>query len=69
MARITIEDCIRVVEDRFALVVMAGIRTKQIMRGARTLVKAEENRPVVVALREIAAGHVHPEFPTETSEG
>ncbi|MFQ5697415.1 MAG: DNA-directed RNA polymerase subunit omega [Myxococcota bacterium] len=69
MARITIEDCIRVVEDRFALVIMAGIRTKQLMRGARSLVRAEENRPVVVALREIAAGDVKPDRPAEAPEG
>jgi DNA-directed RNA polymerase omega subunit len=37
---------------------MAAIRTKQIMRGARPLVRAEENKSVVVSLREIAAGHV-----------
>lgn len=57
------------VEDRFALVIMAGIRTKQLMRGARSLVRAEENRPVVVALREIAAGDVKPDRPAEAPEG
>ena len=45
------------------LVLMAGIRTKQIMRGARPMVRAEENKPVVVSLREIAAGHVQPDVP------
>jgi DNA-directed RNA polymerase subunit omega len=63
MARITIEDCSREVENRFGLVLMASIRAKQLMRGARPLVKAEENRAVVVALREIAAGNVHPDLP------
>jgi DNA-directed RNA polymerase subunit omega len=59
MARITIEDCMRAEGNRFSLVLMAAIRTKQIMRGARPLVRAEENKSVVVSLREIAAGHVH----------
>jgi DNA-directed RNA polymerase subunit omega len=58
MARITIEDCTEKVSNRFGLVLMASIRAKQLKRGARPLVKAEENRPVVVALREIAAGAV-----------
>ncbi len=63
MARITIEDCTRQVDNRFGLVLMAAIRAKQLMRGARPLVKAEENRAVVVALREIATGNVHPDLP------
>jgi DNA-directed RNA polymerase subunit omega len=65
MARITIEDCTERVGNRFALVLMAGIRAKQLMRGARPLVRAEENRPVVVSLREIAAGLIAPDLPTE----
>ena len=58
MARITIEDCMKVEKNRFSVVLMAAIRTKQIMRGARTLVRSEENKPVVISLREIAAGNV-----------
>lgn len=65
MARITIEDCTEQVGNRFSLVVVAAIRAKQLMRGARALVKAEENRSVVVALREVAAGHVMPEAPAD----
>jgi len=67
MARITIEDCTAVVTNRFQLVLMAGIRTKQIMRGARRLVRAEENKPVVVALREIAAHQVEADLGREGS--
>ncbi len=63
MARITIEDCTRHVPNRFHLVQMAAIRTKQIKRGAKVLVQAEENKPVVVSLREIAAGYVKPDYP------
>ena len=68
MARITIEDCTERVPNRFALVLMTAIRAKQLKRGARALVKAEENRDVVVSLREIAAGYVLPEMPSEEAE-
>lgn len=65
MARITIEDCTEKVGNRFSLVLMAAIRAKQLMRGARPLVRADENRAVVVSLREIAAGHVAPDAAEE----
>lgn len=61
MARITIEDCTREVGNRFRLVLMAAIRSKQLMRGARSLVRAEENKEVVISLREIASGKVKPD--------
>jgi DNA-directed RNA polymerase subunit omega len=65
MARITVEDCTEVVPNRFHLVQMASIRTKQLKKGARTLVQAEDNKEVVVALREIAAGYIKPDYPAE----
>ncbi len=68
MARITIEDCIERVPNRFHLVQMAGIRTKQLKKGARPLVDAEENKEVVMALREIAAGYIKADYP-EAAEG
>ena len=55
MARITIEDCTKTVPNRFHLVQMAAIRTKQLKKGARPLVQAEENKEVVMSLREIAS--------------
>jgi DNA-directed RNA polymerase subunit omega len=61
MARVTIEDCTRVVPNRFQLVQMAAIRTKQLKKGARSLVQTEGNKEVVTALREIAKGYVKPE--------
>ncbi|MBI4524015.1 MAG: DNA-directed RNA polymerase subunit omega [Deltaproteobacteria bacterium] len=57
MARITVEDCLRHVNNRFELVLLAGIRARQLLNGARPLVESD-NREVVVALREIAAGKV-----------
>jgi DNA-directed RNA polymerase subunit omega len=60
MARITIEDCLQEVNNRFALVHLAAKRVKQLLKGDKTLVQAD-NREVVMALREIAAGKVKPE--------
>jgi DNA-directed RNA polymerase subunit omega len=68
MARITIEDCAEKVGNRFTLVLMASIRAKQLMRGARSMVVAEDNRPVVTSLREIAAGYVQPDLPDPSPE-
>ena len=65
MARITVEDCTQVVPNRFHLVQMASIRTKQLKKGARALLQSEENKEVVVALREIAAGYVQPDYAEE----
>jgi DNA-directed RNA polymerase subunit omega len=60
MARITIEDCMEQVPNRFHLVRMASIRAKQLKKGARSLVTADDNKEIVVSLREIAAGLVKP---------
>ncbi len=55
MARITVEDCLKEVESRFELVILGARRAKMIMKGAKPLVETD-NRPIVSALREIAAG-------------
>ncbi len=68
MARITIEDCTEKVPNRFHLVQMAAIRAKQLKQGANTLVSAEENKAVVIALREIAAGRVLPDYHEEIED-
>ncbi|HVJ17334.1 MAG TPA: DNA-directed RNA polymerase subunit omega [Polyangiaceae bacterium] len=57
MARVTVEDCLEQEENRFALVVLAASRTRQLMKGAPSLVNAKNKAPVV-SLREIAAGKV-----------
>lgn len=62
MARITIEDCIAVVPNPFELVLLARIRAKQLHKGAHPLVAAGENKSVVTALREIAAGLVRVDY-------
>ncbi len=57
MARITVEDCLERVENRFSLVLVAAERTKQLVKGRDPLiVNVDENKEVVTALREIAAG-------------
>jgi len=58
MARVTVEDCLEREENRFALVVLAAQRTRQIMKGSAALVGGK-NKASVMALREIAAGKVH----------
>ena len=58
MARITIEDCLDKVDNRFELVHMAAKRVRQIREGSEYLVSSPKNEDIVVALREIAAGKV-----------
>jgi DNA-directed RNA polymerase subunit omega len=58
MARVTVEDCLNELDNRFALVLLATGRTRQLMKGSRSLVDNQKNKEPVVALREIAAGHV-----------
>jgi len=57
MARITIEDCLKKMPNPFELTILATKRAHQLIKGAQPLVKSD-NREVVLALREIAAGKV-----------
>jgi DNA-directed RNA polymerase subunit omega len=59
MARVTVEDCLENVDNRFELVMLATKRARQIaVQGAEPLVEREGDKPTVIALREIAAGLV-----------
>ncbi len=58
MARVTVEDCLEHEENRFALVVLAARRARQLMKGSSSLVPSK-NRSAVSALREIAAKRVY----------
>ena len=58
MARITIEDCLERVENRYELVHLASKRVKQLREGSDKLVRSK-NKDIVTSLREIAAGKVH----------
>lgn len=60
MARITIEDCLKHIDNRFALVHLAIKRVKQLREGAEFLVDAPDNREIVLALREIASEKLLP---------
>jgi len=58
MARVTVEDCLDNVENRFELVLVAAKRTRQLMLGADPLVPEDRDKPTVIALREIAEGMI-----------
>ncbi|HEX8960850.1 MAG TPA: DNA-directed RNA polymerase subunit omega [Geobacteraceae bacterium] len=60
MARVTVEDCLEKVDNRFLLVMLASKRVKQLYKGARPLIENKgDNKNVVLALREIAIGKVN----------
>jgi DNA-directed RNA polymerase subunit omega len=61
MARITVEDCLEHVENRFDLVLLAARRARQISQGADPLVAPENDKPTVIALREIAENLINAE--------
>ena len=58
MARVTVEDCLDHVENRFKLVLLASKRTRQLEKGAEEFLPRNRDKSTVLALREIAAGHV-----------
>ena len=62
MARITVDDCIRYLSNRFELTLAATNRARQLSAGASPLVEANKDKPTVIALREIAAGKVGKEL-------
>ncbi|GBD25242.1 DNA-directed RNA polymerase subunit omega [bacterium HR30] len=62
MARITVEDCLNRVPNRFELALLAARRAKMLLKGARPLVESD-NKEIVTALREIAAGRVDRRYP------
>ena len=60
MARVTVEDCLDKVDNRFQLVLVATKRARQLANGVQPLVEWENDKPTIVALREIAAGLIGP---------
>lgn len=58
MARVTVEDSLEKVNNRFALVLLVAKRAKQLLRGSLPTVTSKDNKYVVTALREVAASHV-----------
>ena len=61
MARITVEDCLERIPNRFELVLLAARRAKQLLKGARPLVESD-NKEIVTALREVAATKVRLQY-------
>ncbi|MFO7970955.1 MAG: DNA-directed RNA polymerase subunit omega [Desulfobacterales bacterium] len=68
MARITIEDCLKRVKNRFLLVNMVAKRVRQIREGSEYLVSSPKNEDIVVSMREIAAGKISLKEEEEESE-
>ena len=64
MARITVDDCLDRIHNRFDLTLAAAYRARQVASGATAIVEQGRNKPTVVALREIAGGHVGREILT-----
>ena len=62
MARLTVEDCLPLIGNRFDIVLVASRRARQLELGAEPLVDAEKDKPTVIALREIAAGLMNQEI-------
>ena len=60
MARITVEDCLENIENLFEMVLVASKRARRIAHGAEPMVELENDKPTVLALREIAEGLVTP---------
>lgn len=58
MARVTVDDCLKNIPNRFQMTLAATFRARQLANGATPLVDAEKDKPTVIALREMAAGKV-----------
>ena len=56
MARITVDDCLKVIPNRFELTLAATYRARQLTNGAAPMLEANRDKPTVIALRELAAG-------------
>ena len=65
MARITVEDCLKKIDNQFDLVMTAAKRARRLANGADALVELENDKPTVIALREIAAGLITEEILNE----
>ena len=68
MARITVEDCLDNIDNIFEMVLVAAKRARRIAHGAETMVEIENDKPTVIALREIAEGHITPAILEEVEQ-
>ncbi|MDP1717155.1 MAG: DNA-directed RNA polymerase subunit omega [Burkholderiales bacterium] len=56
MARITVDDCLKIIPNRFDMTLAATFRSRQLTNGAQPMVEANRDKPTVIALRELAGG-------------
>ena len=68
MARITVEDCLQQIPNLFELVLAASKRARKLANGVEPMVEWENDKPTVVALREIAEGHINTEILEEDEQ-
>jgi DNA-directed RNA polymerase subunit omega len=68
MARITVEDCLDNIDNIFEMVLVAAKRARRIAHGSDALVELENDKPTVIALREIAEGHITPAILEEVEQ-
>lgn len=68
MARITVEDCLENIDNIFEMVLVAAKRSRRVAHGAEPLVELENDKPTVIALREIAEGHITPAILEEVEQ-
>ena len=68
MARITVEDCLENIDNIFEMVLVAAKRARRIAHGADPMVELENDKPTVLALREIAGGLVSPKILDEIEQ-
>ena len=68
MARITVEDCLSNIDNIFEMVLVAAKRARRLAHGADALVELENDKPTVIALREIADGHITPAILEEVEQ-
>jgi len=66
MARVTVEDCLEHMDNRFQLVMVASKRARQLANGSDAHLEWENDKPTVMALREIAEGHISRDILTES---
>lgn len=59
MARITVDDCLEIIPNRFDMTLAATVRARQISIGSTPLIDSEKDKPTVIALREIASGKIN----------
>lgn len=69
MARITVEDCLKRIPNRFQLTLAATYRARQLAQGGTPLVESNRDKPTVIALREVASGKVGVEYLHRVNSG